>query len=143
MRVNQSADLSFELRDASGRALPLEPYMGMLSHVAVLRSDGRVFAHLHPSGNFSMAAQALAMAKLDGQTNSAGNSMSMPGMSMDMSMPGMDHSPMAMMRMMHHASGATSVSLPYQFPSAGQYRLWVQVKSGGRVLTGIFDTTVQ
>jgi len=142
-RVNEDADLSFELHDGAGHALALEPYMGMLSHVAVLRSDGRVFAHLHPSGNFSMAAQALAFAKLDSRTNNGANDSSMAGMSMDMSMPGMDHSAMAMMHMMHHPSGATSVSLPYQFPSAGQYRLWVQVKSAGRVLTGVFDTTVE
>jgi hypothetical protein len=144
VHVNQNADLSFELRDASGHPLPLEPYMGMLSHVAVLRADGRVFAHLHPSGNFSMAAQALAFAKLDSQPSGSanpangGSMAAMPGM--DMSMPGMDHSQMAMM---HHPSGATSVSLPYQFPSPGQYRLWVQLKYDGQVRTGIFDTTVQ
>jgi hypothetical protein len=34
------------------------------------------------------------------------------------------------------------VTLPYAFPRAGQYRIWVQVKVRGRVLTGVFDTQV-
>ena len=44
--------------------------MGMTSHAAVLRSDGRVFAHLHPAGNFSMAAQMIFNAKLAKETGS-------------------------------------------------------------------------
>ncbi len=32
---------------------------------------------------------------------------------------------------------------PYGFPSAGNYRIIVQMKHGGTVETGIFDATVQ
>src|SRR5205823_5412599 len=39
---------------------PLELYMGMLGHAAVLRDDARTFAHLHPSGSVPMAALAAA-----------------------------------------------------------------------------------
>jgi hypothetical protein len=35
-----------------------------------------------------------------------------------------------------------SLTFPFAFPSAGQYRLWVQVKRGGVVQTGAFDTVV-
>ena len=45
----------------------------------------------------------------------------------------------------HHlgsAERATAVSFPYEFPKAGAYRLWVQVKVRDEVLTGIFDTNV-
>lgn len=38
---------------------------------------------------------------------------------------------------------APGVSFPYGFPAAGDYRLFVQVKRGGRVETGVFDTRVQ
>jgi len=34
-------------------------------------------------------------------------------------------------------------SFPYAFPRAGRYRLWVQVKRQGRILTGVFDTEVR
>jgi hypothetical protein len=35
-----------------------------------------------------------------------------------------------------------TVTLPYAFPRPGQYRIWVQVKVMGRILTGVFDTQV-
>jgi hypothetical protein len=35
-----------------------------------------------------------------------------------------------------------SLVFPFAFPSAGQYRLWVQVKRDGVVQTGAFDTVV-
>jgi hypothetical protein len=35
-----------------------------------------------------------------------------------------------------------AVSFPYAFPKPGAYRIWVQTKSEGRILTGVFDTTV-
>ena len=127
--TNQDAALQFEVRDASGQPLALEPYMGMMSHVAVLRSDGRVFDHLHPMGNFSMAAQMLFDAKMPHESG-------MPA--------GMDHSKMNHAMHHHPMNGASSViSLPYEFPSAGDYRLWVQVKSEGQILTGIFDVKVE
>ena len=45
----------------------------------------------------------------------------------------------------NHTKGvgiAGEVSFPYAFPKSGPYRIWVQTKSEGRILTGVFDTTV-
>jgi hypothetical protein len=38
----------------------LEPYMGMMGHVAVLARDGSVFAHVHPTGSVPMAVMEIA-----------------------------------------------------------------------------------
>ena len=130
LRVNQDASLHFSVIDTNGAPLALEPYMGMLSHAAVLRDDGAVFAHLHPSGNFSMAAQMFFADKLASPTDAAMSDMP--------NMPGMNHS-------MHHmqmGNTNSTVTLPYQFPAPGNYRIWVQFKTGDRVLTGVFDAQV-
>jgi hypothetical protein len=136
LRAKQNAGLQFEVRDASGQAAKLEPYMGMMSHAAVMRTDGRIFSHLHPGGNFSMAAQMFfdnKLAKETGRTN-AGNAMS--------SMPGMDGSMMTMNSMIGDMGSTSAISLPYEFPTAGDYRIWVQIKTGGEVKTAVFDATI-
>jgi hypothetical protein len=135
LRVNQDAALNFSVTDANGAPLDLQPYMGMLSHAAVLRSDNAVFAHLHPSGNFSMAAQMFFAKKT---TPPNANDTSMADMADMPNMPGMDHS----MHSMHMSSPESSVSLPYQFPAPGNYRIWVQFKIADRILTAVFDAQV-
>jgi hypothetical protein len=36
----------------------------------------------------------------------------------------------------------STVTFPYGFPEPGDYRIFVQVKRAGRVITGVFDATV-
>ncbi|HEX5175901.1 MAG TPA: hypothetical protein VFV83_02675, partial [Chthoniobacteraceae bacterium] len=118
------APLRFKVVDAAGAVVPLNLYMGMLAHAAVRHVDGTVFAHLHPVGTISMASQQFFAASLE-DTNHASSAES-------------HHAP--------HADAAVipqdGISFPYEFPKAGRFRIWVQVKSHDRVLTGIFDAEV-
>jgi hypothetical protein len=100
--------------------------MGMPGHAAFVRSDRSVFAHVHPSGSVPMASLSLTQNAGDGAAAMA----AMPGMS------GMEHSGMTM-------ALPPEVSFPYGFPKPGNYRIYVQVKRGGKVETGIFDARVE
>jgi hypothetical protein len=44
---------------------------------------------------------------------------------------------------MSAAAPGQRISFPYAFPTPGRYRVWVQVRSNGRILTGAHDVTVQ
>ena len=122
LRAGDDVSLEFAMVDASGRPVEIEPYMGMLGHAAVRRSDGSVFAHLHPVGTISMAAQDYFTRQAARETGQAAP---------------MDHS------MHQHAAGAVNaISFPYLFPQPGAYRMWVQAKVAGKVITGIFDLEV-
>jgi hypothetical protein len=128
LRIRRDAGMQFEVRDAAGQPVPLEPYMGMISHAAVMRADGSVFAHLHPAGNFSMAAQTFFEAKVARESEG------------DAPAPAsIDHSKM------HHGAATANPStfyLPYEFPSIGDYHVWVQFKTGGHVRTARFEAKV-
>jgi hypothetical protein len=114
--VDCDAPLAFEIRTADGRPAVLEPYMGMAAHLMLTREDGAVFVHLHPSGTASIASQEVFLRRaLDTPHPTA-------------------HAPML--------SQPGTVSFPYGFPKPGRYRLWVQVKRNGRILTGRFSADV-
>ena len=107
----------FRVEDKDGEpASDLESYMGMAGHAVFVRSDESVFAHIHPAGSVPMAALAVVQ-KDSGET-------------MDMNMAA------------HARALPAEVSFPYGFPQSGDYRLFVQVKRGGQVETGVFDTRV-
>jgi hypothetical protein len=118
-------DFKFTLLDRNGK--PAEDtalYMGMLGHAAFVKTDGTVFAHIHPSGTMAMAALMMAQNQNQPAAPATMDMAGMPGMAMDSG-----HLP-------------SSVSFPYGFPTPGQYRIFVQMKHGSTVETGVFDATV-
>ena len=116
----------FTLLDTNGnRPGDMALYMGMLGHAAFVKTDGAVFAHLHPTGSISMAAYMKAQEQNAHQ----------PDAEMNMNMPGMD-------ARQHATALPNEVTFPYGFPSRGRYRLFVQMKHGNTVETGIFDAVV-
>jgi hypothetical protein len=119
-------DLRITVRDAKGQTVALEPYMGMAAHAVVARDDGSVFIHLHPNGTFSMAAQqALALRQPEDSVGAVARRVAAAAPA--------------------HAMAVTAprtFSFPYAFPQSGAYHVWVQVKHGGKVLTGAFAARV-
>ena len=111
--AGQDEVLMLSVRDASGGVVAVEPYMGMAAHVIVSSRDHGVFAHLHPSGSISMAA--LQKFTADAPLDHRGHSAAVEG----------------------------RVEVPYAFPKAGRYRMWVQVKRAGEVRTAAFDVDVR
>jgi predicted secreted protein len=111
------AELRFAVSAPSGNTAPLEYYMGMPGHAVVVRDDAKVFIHLHPLGTISVAAQMGFLQRADSTA----------------------HTPMV------HTAPIVSdtISFPYAFPEAGNYHIWVQVKRGGQVLTGVFNVRVR
>jgi len=52
---------SFEIVGPDGKPVDdLEPYMGMGGHAEFIKTDGSVFAHVHPTGSVPMASVAVA-----------------------------------------------------------------------------------
>jgi hypothetical protein len=128
LTANSAYSFRFRLLDAEGKpAADMQPYMGMAGHAAFVKTDGTVFAHTHPEGSAAMAALMLANGR-DGSGATAHE-----GMSMDM--------PMDMGQ--HSEPVSSTVEFPYGFPSAGRYRIFVQMKHGTTIETGAFDASVE
>jgi hypothetical protein len=118
LRARQPYLFRFRVEDPGGQPVQdMQLYMGMLGHAAFIRRDGSVFAHVHPSGSVPMPALQLTQ-------------------------PDNPHAAHNMMNMNSQALPA-AVSFPYGFPKPGMYRIFVQVKHGGRIETGVFDALVE
>jgi len=130
LTANTAELFRFTLLDPAGQpATDMQPYLGMAGHAAFVKTDGTVFAHTHPDGSAAMPAMMLA--------NSGMSDMSATGMA-DMGSPadpgkaGSSAEPLDPI-----------VEFPYGFPSAGRYRIFIQMKHGGTVETGVFDAEVK
>ncbi|MDQ2843227.1 MAG: hypothetical protein M3Y72_19755 [Acidobacteriota bacterium] len=129
LHARKPVQFRFRLTRSDGATPPdMAFYMGMLGHAAFVKTDSTVFAHIHPTGSVSMAAFMLAQNQTAKDKNSE-----MPGMQME----GMQHEAIP-----NSAALPNEVSFPYGFPSSGHYRIFVQMKHGQTVETGMFDADV-
>ncbi|GDY22414.1 hypothetical protein LBMAG56_37610 [Verrucomicrobiota bacterium] len=137
LETRREAPLRFRVLKSDGSPAPLEPYIGMAGHAAVRHADGGVFAHLHPSGTISMAAQEAFVRREEKPEKKDKTDITQRDHVVAAPTAGAAPIPA-----MSPAPAAEVVSFPYEFPRAGRYRLWVQVKCEGRVFTGVFDADV-
>ena len=113
--ANKAYAFRFRLLRPDGKpATDMQPYLGMAGHAAFVKTDGTVFAHTHPDGSAAMPAVMMA---------NGGAMADMSGMPVEPVSP--------------------VVEFPYGFPSAGRYRVFIQMKHGGVVETGVFDADVR
>lgn len=124
--AGRDVTLAFTVRGARNVILPVQPYLGMAGHAVVVREDASVFVHLHPMGSMSMAALQAFEFRNRGDTTADGRLIDA-------------HAGMTM----NEPDLAGSFSFPFAFPKAGRYRLWVQVKRNGRVMTADYEVTVR
>lgn len=131
LTANTAELFRFELYDAAGElATDVQPYLGMAGHAAFVKTDGSVFAHTHPDGSAAMPAMMLA--------NAGGSAMA--------AMP-MDGASDPVAKGAGHTGTPEPldpiVEFPYGFPTGGRYRIFIQMKHGSTVETGVFDAEVK
>ncbi len=136
--VNEEIALQFSVRTIAGAPVNLEPYMGMKSHLVIQKRDGTVFSHLHPSGNVSMASlQAFETRITSGRPQKVARGQIDPFCEL----PSVEQSTQRWWQL-ENRSPEADLSFPYAFPRPGDYRLWVQVKHSGTIVTRSFDITI-
>jgi hypothetical protein len=167
LQAGKVYDLKFSVLSPEGKSAELQPYLGMMGHAAVLKDDGSVYIHLHPNGTFSTTSVQAMQNRLLVETSSKIKGKSSRNRMSDNSakptlqsakvfrdsvdnvlakIQGMNvaEKDSFLMAGMKHDKGhhAGNVNFPYSFPSAGNYRIWLQIKRNGRILTGVFDAKV-
>jgi hypothetical protein len=124
--AGRDVTLEFTVRGPRDAIVPVQPYLGMAGHAVLVREDASVFAHLHPMGSMSAASIQAFDLRNRGDTTADGR-LADPhaGMTMD------------------EGQVEGRFSFPFAFPQPGRYRLWVQVKRFGRVLTADYEVSVK
>ncbi len=151
MMAGQVYDLNFSVVSPDGKEAVLQPYLGMMGHAAVVKTDGSVYIHLHPTGTVSSTSVDVMQKRI--QETSIEPFIASPMIFKDsidkvltkiQTMPEAQRNQFLMPNMNHNAKehhGGT-VKFPYVFPTAGSYRIWLQIKRNGKILTGVFDVGV-
>ncbi len=128
--VGSDVVITARLTNADGSPMPLAPWLGMAGHAMLLRTDGGVFMHLHPMGTGSMAAQERLVRREAGDTVMHGDAQPMAAMPADM------HAMHGGAPVAATVAATGVVSFPVAIPSAGRYRIFVQV----RRMSGVIET---
>lgn len=152
LKAGQVYDLKFSVMSPDGKPAELQTYLGMMGHAAILKEDGSVYIHLHPNGTFSATSQQVMEKRVGEKTNPSPHLSnarkfrdSVDNVLLQLQAMSEEQRDKVLMGGMVHTTANHhdgSVSFPYVFPSAGNYRIWLQVKRNGKILTGAFDAKV-
>ncbi|MCX2743918.1 hypothetical protein OO013_08575 [Mangrovivirga sp. M17] len=159
-RSGQLYDLTIVVDDPQGNPAELQPYLGMMGHAVVFKSDGSVYIHLHPVGSYSTASQQTMLSRFQGESGMVDwDNLPDPEIFMDSvdnyiaylnKLPDKEREEILLADMDHdydvndpEHEEHSSVSFPYTFPTPGNYRIYVQMKRNGRILNGAFDVVVE
>ena len=111
-----------QLTRVKGMSLGYLPQDGLaLSGRTVFEECLSVFEHLHPMGSISMATQQKFLERDRKAEHAAAPAHDMAAMPMP---------------------AGDTVSFPFAFPKPGRYRIWVQTKVNGEIVTRVFDRVV-
>ncbi|MFY7912305.1 MAG: hypothetical protein ACOVO2_22250 [Emticicia sp.] len=145
-------NLKFSVLAPDGKPAELQTYLGMMGHAAVIKDDASVYIHLHPNGTYSSTAVQVLQKRIDETSNKRPNLNNAKKFrdSVDnilaklQTMTEAERDRLLMGDMKHEVNGhhGGQVTFPYVFPKAGHYRVWLQVKREGKILTGVFDANV-
>ncbi len=145
--------LKYSVQAPDGKPAELQTYLGMMGHAAVVKDDGSVYIHLHPNGTFSSTAVQVMQNRIAENGNIKPNLKnpkryrdSIDNLIVSLNkLSEIDRDKILMAGMSHEKEGhhGGEVSFPYVFPKAGNYRIWLQVKRNGKILTGVFDAVVE
>jgi len=126
-KSGDNIDLEFQVMK-NGEPAVLEPYISMGGHAALLKKDQTVFIHIHPIGTISMASQEMF------QENYIQSIVDQE----DICFFGFVND--STDNYFNNTSPNGKISFPaINLENAGEYGLWVQVKSAGEVITQKFD----
>jgi len=154
LRAGQLYPMTYSILNPDGEPAELEPYMGMMGHMVVMKHDGSVYIHLHPVGSYSTASQEI----MDQRISEEGRVRELPDRQVFMDSVDKSVNRIAAMTeadrqayletLMDHDleseehEGHSVVTFPYVFPEPGNYRIWIQMKRDGKVLNTAFDAEV-
>lgn len=118
--------------EKNGKPTPIQLYMGMGAHAALIKNDGSIFAHLHPTGTINMASKNIYKLGIKKE-----QMIDNKNIELDLINPKHDH----------YSNQNYSVSGEVGFPplrliKAGDYTVWVQVKTENKIITQKFNFTI-
>jgi hypothetical protein len=143
VKAGKMLDLKFRVEDKENHPSQLQPYLGMSGHAVVMKDDGTTFIHLHPMGTISMTAQYALANRTSGDLSLCGPLTDRTNAMYDtmgvVDRPG----PSLMHQKDEEGVLGNEISFPYAFPTPGNYRIWVQVKSSGKIYTALFEVKAE